>query len=55
MLYEKQDEIDKVIQVCKEAIQQGDVKSMPTRLARIIKKLNREPTEEELTLIQKTV
>lgn len=53
MLYEKQGEIDKVISVCKEAIQQGDVKSMPSRLARMIKKLNREPTEEELTLIQK--
>lgn len=55
MLYEKQGEIDKVISVCKEAIKHGDVKSMPSRLLRMIKKLNREPTEEESTLIQKTV
>lgn len=55
MLYEKQGKIDKAISVCKEAIQQGDVRSMPSRLIRMIKRLNREPNEEELNLIQKTV
>ena len=55
MLYEKQGEIDKAISICKEAIQQGDVRSMPSRLMRMIKKLNREPSEEEINLIKKTV
>ena len=54
MLYEKQGEFDKAISICKEAIQQGDVKSMPSRLIRMIRKLNREPTEEEVALIKKT-
>lgn len=53
MLYEKQGCIEEVVLICKEAILLGDTKSMPSRLDRMIKKLQRQPTEEERNLILK--
>jgi len=55
MIYEKQENYEKAIEVCKEAILLGDIKSMPSRLDRMIKKLRREATDEEKELIQKGI
>lgn len=55
MIYEKQEDYEKAIAVCKEAILLGDIKSMPSKLNRMIKKLRREATNEEKELIQKGI
>ncbi|MDY4739377.1 tetratricopeptide repeat protein [Absicoccus porci] len=53
MLYEKQKKYEESIDVCKEAIHIGvNISDAKPRMVRMIKKAKREPTDEEMKLIE---